>query len=70
MFTRGNRNSQTIESTHVDRRKLPVAQQFPGGDDVSALHPLRSSVGFMLLDATESTTGPAVRFLSYFRDEV
>ena len=46
MFTPGNRNSQTIESTHVDRRKLPVVQQFPGGDDVSALHPLRSSAGF------------------------
>jgi hypothetical protein len=36
---------QTIETKHVTIRKLCVALQLPIGDDVSALHPLQSSVG-------------------------
>ena len=47
-FTDGNVIIQAIESKHVINRELWVALQFPFGDDVSALHPLRSSVGFSL----------------------
>ena len=47
-FTAGNVIIQAIESKHVINRELWVALQFPFGDDVSALHPLRSSVGFSL----------------------
>ena len=46
-FTAGNAKIQVIESKHVINRELWVALQFPIGDDVSALHPLRSSVPFV-----------------------
>ena len=35
-FTPGNTETQVAENKRVDRRELPVAQQFPVGDDVSA----------------------------------
>jgi hypothetical protein len=37
-------NWQPTERKHVNIRELCVALQLPIGDDVSALHPLRSSV--------------------------
>ena len=43
-FTDGNAKTQVIESKHVINRELWIALQFPIGDDVSALNPLRSSV--------------------------
>jgi hypothetical protein len=43
-FTAGNLKIQAIESKHVINRELWVALQFPIGDDVSDLNPLRSSV--------------------------
>jgi hypothetical protein len=45
-FTAGNAKTQVIESKRVIKRKPWAALQFPIGDDVSALLPLRSSVGF------------------------
>ena len=42
-FTDGNVKIQVTERKHVINRELWVALQFPIGDDVSALHPLRSS---------------------------
>ena len=44
-FTNGNAVKRPIENKRVtvcERIRIP---QFPSGDDVSALHPLRSSVG-------------------------
>jgi hypothetical protein len=46
-FTPGNTETQVAENKRVDRCKLPVAQQFPVGDDVSSLQPLRSSAVFI-----------------------
>ena len=47
-FTAGNAKIQAIESKHVINRELWAALQFPIGDDVSALHPLRSSATLCL----------------------
>ena len=43
MFTLGNENSQVAESKYVNHRELCAPLQLPVGDDVSAIHPLRSS---------------------------
>ena len=55
-FTAGNAIIQAVESKHVINRELWVALQFPSGDDVSAFHPLRSSVPFVVsyMDADET----------------
>jgi hypothetical protein len=47
VFTQENESSQAAENKSVNRRKLPAAPQFPVGDDVSALNPLRSSAWFL-----------------------
>lgn len=44
VFTDGNTKTQATETTHVSKRELCAPLQLPIGDDVSALHPLRSSV--------------------------
>lgn len=43
MFSRENSKLQMIETAHVNKRKQASMNQYPVGDDVSTLHPLRSS---------------------------
>jgi len=43
VFSRENSKVQMIETAHVNKRKQSSMNQHPVGDDVSALHPLRSS---------------------------
>jgi hypothetical protein len=45
-FTAENVTAQAIESKYVINRELWASVQFPFGDDVSDLLPLRSSAGF------------------------
>jgi hypothetical protein len=54
-FTAGNVKIQVIERKHVINREPWVALQFPIGDDVSALNPLRSSVEVFLYANPPST---------------
>jgi hypothetical protein len=44
MFSRENSKLQMIETARVNKRKQASTNQRPVGDDVSTLHPLRSSV--------------------------
>jgi hypothetical protein len=44
MFSRENSKLQMIENADVNKRKQASTNQRPVGDDVSTLHPLRSSV--------------------------
>jgi hypothetical protein len=53
MFSRENWKLQMIETAHVNKRKQAFTNQYPVGDDVSTLHPLRSSAG-LKLDTTAS----------------
>jgi hypothetical protein len=46
MFSRENSELQMIETAHVNKRKQVFTNQYPVGDDVSTLQPLRSSAGF------------------------
>src|SRR5271170_958616 len=48
LFTAGNGKNQIAETTDVTNRELYEALQLPIGDDVSGLHPLRSSATFCL----------------------
>jgi hypothetical protein len=55
---------ETLESGFVENKGVPACKrigtlQFPIGDDVSALQPLRSSVG-LLLDAVQQQSGSHV----------
>jgi hypothetical protein len=55
LFTIGNAKTQITEKTYVSNRELRVPLQFPIGDDVSALNPLRSSVEVLPLANPPST---------------
>jgi hypothetical protein len=55
VFTAGNTKTQAIETKHVTNRELCAPLQLPIGDDVSALHPLRSSVEVLPLANPPST---------------
>lgn len=68
MFSRENSKLQMIETAHVNERKHASTNQHPVGDDVSTLHPLRSSAGFMPSDATASRTGVLGTRQVRFRD--
>ena len=46
--------SASIENKGVTIREHTCSLQFPFGDDVSVLHPLRSSVGVSALRGTEA----------------
>jgi hypothetical protein len=48
MFSRENSKLQMIETAHVNKRKQAFTNQYPIGDDVSALQPLRSSAYLLL----------------------
>jgi hypothetical protein len=48
VFTKGNAQRQSIENKPVRRWKQFRSLQFPVGDDVSDLYPLRSSVALGL----------------------
>jgi hypothetical protein len=54
-FTAVNEQTQASESKHVINRELWAALQFPSGDDVSALHPLRSSVALCIQHSDAKT---------------
>jgi hypothetical protein len=65
----GRLQMETQESGFVENKGVPackriVASQFPIGDDVSALHPLRSSVSFVFsyTDADETDRRSALRY--------
>jgi hypothetical protein len=61
MFSHENSKLQMIETAHVNERKQAFTNQHPVGDDVSLLHPLRSSASLMPLDTTASPTGAQER---------
>ena len=69
-FTPGNTETQVAENKRVDRRKLPVAQQLPVGDDVSAYNRCAAAWVLCHLMRRHPRRGARIRFLSYFRDEV
>ena len=65
----GRLQMETLESGFVENKGVPArkrigALQFPIGDDVSALHPLRSSVpfAFSYTDADETDRRSSLRY--------